>query len=522
MLLRIPTLILGLVLALPHSSGWSQDELDRLRYQPKKGDTFSYEVSLEIDGIERKKTSKGEVRYDVTSAENEQLRFDFLSGRPAVISSSTTTSSSSQAAVKSTQTRFYYRPVSRFDQPVIHDVAIYSGKRARIAVSPLGELQSIDHEWQINYLLGGLPSLLFVPLEGQSSLPGPAADLPGEGQPRDADSGKAELSVGQQWEFDRKVVIRTWKESGKQWPTMIAFATPFPSGRATATPITTIADETYSFKIESINEHLVTISGTYELNSAANLNGTKVQVAGTRELVLDTQSGMPQSLTVSQVVSINNKKFTLRTPVKVQFDRIPDEEVKRRDAEAKARVEKQMRDRVSPFSSDQRAEIIAELESGDRGKIHRALTKLSMKLQHKPDPEIASVIVQERLLESDFFFNSLAQRVLLKWAPDGSAMKLNALYKDRGTVPSTGLRVDENTKLFRGQIIQYRTNIHSSFWHPGIVRKTLDDGKVLIAENGPFDRTKEVDRSNIQLAPPEVTQPGRPAEDATAAAPSDR
>ena len=75
--------------------------------------------------------------------------------------------------------------------------------------------------------------------------------------------------------------------------------------------------------------------------------------------------------------------------------------------------------------------------------------------------------------------------------------------------------VESATPLYVGQIVQARRRNRGSFWFPARIKKLLPDGKVELGfltwgeERG---RSTEVAaRNSIQLAPPELVQPAKPA-----------
>jgi beta-lactamase regulating signal transducer with metallopeptidase domain len=96
--------------------------------------------------------------------------------------------------------------------------------------------------------------------------------------------------------------------------------------------------------------------------------------------------------------------------------------------------------------------------------------------------------------------------------PDAGTALPPSGYNGPHFVPSTGRAVAADTALFVGQIVQVQD---SGAWYAADVLELLDDGQVRIHFRGWSDTwDKAVPRGQIQLAPEDLPQPGRPPENA--------
>jgi hypothetical protein len=90
------------------------------------------------------------------------------------------------------------------------------------------------------------------------------------------------------------------------------------------------------------------------------------------------------------------------------------------------------------------------------------------------------------------------------------ASELDKKYRGPGALTATGSSVTSDTELFVGQILLV---LDSRQWYPAEILELLDDGRVKIHFRG-WGSTwdKVVERTALQLAPDELSQPARPAE----------
>jgi hypothetical protein len=90
------------------------------------------------------------------------------------------------------------------------------------------------------------------------------------------------------------------------------------------------------------------------------------------------------------------------------------------------------------------------------------------------------------------------------------ASEIDKKYRGPGALAATSRSVTSDTELFVGQILLV---LDSRQWYPADILELLDDGRVKIHFRG-WGRSwdKVVERTSLQLAPDELTQPARPTE----------
>ena len=121
------------------ASSYAKTIDEALRYAPTEDATYAYVVVLEIDGVDGERTLKGQVTYQATKVNDEQVSLSYSGGI-----------SQSSARIRS-RSRGYPR----------FETTNYGRAQVRFSISPTGEVQSMDDETLLPYLLGNLANLPF-------------------------------------------------------------------------------------------------------------------------------------------------------------------------------------------------------------------------------------------------------------------------------------------------------------------------------------------------------------------------
>lgn len=147
-------------------------------------------------------------------------------------------------------------------------------------------------------------------------------------------------------------------------------------------------------------------------------DGPRLELNLTGKYLLDLSSGLPIDCSLEGTLVSRKANTTVKTPLKLTLHRLTETEIKaEKEARAKsAEAAKMAAEKLkAPLTAEERAEILAALQAGDKTKTPGMLQKLEQKTPTKPDAEIASAL--GNLLGSDKgFTKSSAARALEKWA----------------------------------------------------------------------------------------------------------
>jgi len=266
---------------------------------------------------------------------------------------------------------------------------------------------------------------------------------------------------------------------------------------------------------------------TYEFRTLEDKDNPYMLIKGGGKLTVDKEIGMPRSLSYSGSIQRSMENVQVRIPIDVSYilrdpeevaeeRRKRDEEIAKRNAEA-ARKRKEAAERAAeakriaemPLTSEETAQAMADLGSGDNTKIVNQLTALAKKALPDPDPDIAEAI-RPFLTHENEQVKKAADSALRKWSLKyAKKRKLDAEYGTSHPLKSTGLKVTADTFLPVGLIVQYQD---FSFWRAGEIVEVLPDGKVKVKGRGLGGRTRTAPFAQVQLAPEELSQPNLTAD----------
>jgi len=245
---------------------------------------------------------------------------------------------------------------------------------------------------------------------------------------------------------------------------------------------------------------------------------TSFEIGGQGVWEFDFQTGMPTSTDVNLELKLIGTNVQATLPISIAVRRLPAAELESRQAAMKQQAEKVAaeqaeRRRVArlPLDKQTKAEVLRLLNSNRAGDVVRAIHQLYPLQPETPDPELLAA-VREKLTSSDPAVASSAERLLSRWSPEYAQwLKINEAYQNGGSVASSGKFVAPKTPLTVGQLVQYKEQRLGNRWKPAEVAALLEDSTVLLRPRGSgANRPVTVARDQIQLAPDEVDQPGKP------------
>ncbi len=459
-----------------------------LGYRWQTGQKFSYQIDVVVEGDDETIRYEGITNYTVNSASAAQATVTYSGG----LKETKKVKQASRGPGGPFGPRGFPGPPSipsPFSRPT------FAGKTQttnKITITPLGATLAMQGESQLPYLLGNVSLLPF------------------EALPKDNQ---------RQWTLDTGVSITEKDEDRRD--RFGPFGPRGPFGGSGERNVQS-AGEVTNYSIQSETDDRVVIKKSYRLHTPSTGDNPAFDMTGDGTWTFDRKENVPDAYDMKFKLTIQSGNSSTILPISVKFNRISAEKIaeleaaakKKADDLAKAAAEKKML-AETPLTAQEKREALASLSSRDAARIQATLGQLAAKSLPDPDPEIASAI-QPHLNASNKAVASAAHGALVKWSPTYAKKKsLAKAYQGPGVLGSTGLVVESITPLYVGQLVQAQRPRQGSFWRTAKVKKLLPDGSVELAfltwgkENA--HDVVAVSRRNIQLAPPELDQPDKPA-----------
>ncbi len=467
------------------TSIWSSITLaQELRYQMEPQQKFSYDIVITVDTSEQITTFKGIVHYTVNSANAEQFQFTYRGGlSESVVPKQTNRNNGGMRG-------FPGPPFGRAGFPGIPSPfsrPTFAGKvqtTNRITMTPYGRVLSMEGDSQLPYLLGNV-SLL------------PFEMLPKDNQ--------------REWTLDSGVSISEESQSQRPFGAFGPFSNQGEKSVQSATEIT-------RYSITNEQGNLVSIKKSYQLTAPPAGDGESFDMNGAGAWTFNKADHLPESSDMSFKLIAKEGNSSTTFPITVKFTRLSAADIERMEAEA-ARIKAENEAKAAaakakaeaPLTPEETKNYLLILSKNNTAEIITSLNELSAKTPLEPDPKIAAAI-QKRLKDSDKKVADAAKKALMNWSPDFKRKQnLAKAYEGPSPVDSTDLEVDSQTPLYVGQILQAQE--HGAFWKPVQIKALLPDKRVEVQylSWGKPDRSVTLTRRNLQLAPPELEQPNKPA-----------
>lgn len=369
------------------------DAAPPLRYGWKAGQILAYSVTIEADRGDSIEILQGMPTYTVRSANQDEIKVDFRG--------TLTESQKRKAAtgpprfgpfgppLRPPSIRRPIRPPFRPSLPSpfspLGGVGIGGfGRGSEITFNPRGQIITITGKSQLPYLLGNLSQLMLERLpEGNEKT----------------------------WEAGSDVAIST---SISRLPHSMLLA----QGDETSTRAT----EKTIYAINKVGKETVLIKKSYELKSAATVGGKpKYQIIGQGTLTFDLKRGTPAVLEFDQRVITREGNLTEETPVKVSYQLLDGTERKAPATAVPPSGKKPAgkgppgKRAAKPLDASTREQLLADLKSGDQGRLLKALLQLQQISPEKADHEVAGAIAAY-LEHEDRSTRFTAARALQNWA----------------------------------------------------------------------------------------------------------
>lgn len=474
-------IILAVMLCLPivvfaAASTFAQS----LQYSPNPGEDYRYETKVElrlgtesivlegttnyrvhsVEGNEVAMTCVGGLQEKVVRANAGQNRFG-PNGRPGI---------GPNPPVESTFT-------SPFQQPAFRGKTVTTSE---VTIAKNGELVAMVGESDLPYLLGHLSMLPFEP-------------LPPGGEKR--------------WAVEGKLGVQTIKQTNR-FGAFNGFEDRNDRNLRAATT-------TLSYEVIREDDRLATVRKDYRLSLPVESEEAVLELSGTGEWAFDKVRKMPASMSFKYQMKIEVGGAVISAPMTLNYRLLSAEElaerkqIAEREKQEAARFEQQRKMAAErPLEPAEKAKILAGFNSQRAYDQMVALQALGNKTPATPDPEIATKIRYLMENGADVAVKQRARSVLENWDPEFKKLnKLITSYENSRFIESTGRTVDDSTVLYPGQIVQVK---EYNRWRPAEVTELLGSGRVELKIRGPSSKREVFPRSEIQLAPEELPQPGPP------------
>lgn len=445
------------------------------RYRPKPDKAFAYDTTITIETPDQSTTYKGTTRYEILSSDDEQFQVRYSGGLTETVKA------------KPQDGDFFDpfrglgpRGIRRIPDPFSRPR--FAGKTQTtntITFSSRGAVNAMEGDSQLPYLLGNVSLMPFEVL------------------PEDDEQ--------KEWVVDTGISISKGTNSRRR---LAPFQRNEPKSVQAGREIT-------RYEISQAADDAFVVNKSYELSTPRADGKSAFEVNGTGTWIFNRVESMPESVEFEQKLVIKEENTATTIPITVKFRLVPDEELAVRDAESKrladekkAAEEEAKRIAETPFTAEETAATLEALASNNVATVQNQLKALQAKSIPDPDPVVASAI-ELLLTHSNLLVQSEAKKALVNWSPSYK-LKYTAdkAYSGSSPVKSTDLFVGESTPLYSGQLLQVQQS--GTLWYPAEVLEVFDDHRVRLQVRGGAKREVTVTRRQIQLGPPELTQPADP------------
>ena len=196
------------------------------------------------------------------------------------------------------------------------------------------------------------------------------------------------------------------------------------------------AAEKTIYTVESSTDKAVVIRKQYEFKAAATgSDKPPFEISGDGKYTFDKAEGVSGTLDFSMKVTFRKGGLSAEVPVKVTYHLIDEAE---QATMAKAAQEAEA-ERKKPLEGNEVADVVADLTSGKKDRLTRALRQIVMKTPDKPDEQIAKALEELVLSDQDNGLRSQAAKALEKWSTPANVPGLIKALDDK-TVRASAIK----------------------------------------------------------------------------------
>jgi hypothetical protein len=371
------TLLAAMLLAAASAS--ADDEVPLLRYSWKAGDEHVFQATITVDMDDKQDTISGMPTYKVVEADEDVTKIQFIGGA--------TTHSQPKARPGAFPGFPRLPPRPPFPRPGLPGL----GQRT-LSINDRGRLIAEEGNTPLPYLLGDLAHLPLVPL------------------PRGAEKS---------WAIERDTGISVTEDPG--------FRHPFFERQERKN---VRAEEESLYSIVGIEGDVVTIKESYSLRALELVKKKpSMEMIGDVTIEFDRKLGGPVSYEGEFSLVFREGNSTTEIPIKVSIKRLDAEELEKiRLAGEKVRADAEA-ERRKPLDATEMATLLDDLNSDDRNRARRALTRLAGKEPLEADATLSAAI-DRYVTHEDQFLRKSALDALAKWGTAESAPVIREAIKD--------------------------------------------------------------------------------------------
>lgn len=400
---------------------------DGLRYGGQEDQVVGYRIEITADREDAVDTLEGVVRYETKSVEKDLFRVSYKGGL-----SRSSKAKPSPGASRFGSPRFgpsffgRSRAFSPFSDIRFKGLITTTNE---LTLNPVGEVQTMQGDSQLPYLLGNASLLVFETLPTQ---------------PKES------------WSVSMGIAIT--EEGGRRgFP---YHPTPFRGGEPKQT---TVGSEIFTYKVRSVDGPNVIIDKTYRLNSpAAGKDISAFEINGTGTWTFNNELGLSESLEFKQKLIVQKGNTTVTVPMTIRYHRMSDDELKtyeeeqkKKQEEAKKRLaEMQEKEANTPLTEQEIQKILEDLDSDNVSLVLTTLQRLQKKKPKKSDPRIAIAVDALREHENQFVHGYVEKAAEVWPLPEGV---LSVTARKRTWSDSTGtFRVEAEFLELKGDTVHLR------------------------------------------------------------------
>ena len=399
---------------------------DKLSYGGQKDQAVGYQIEITADRQNEIDTLKGVVWYEYQSVSKEAIRLTYKGGLTRSSKAKPSSEYSPFGLPRFGSPFGRSRPYDPFSNMRFQGLTTTTNE---ICLSSMGEVESMEGDSQLPYLLGNASLLVFEPFPERSK---------------------------QSWSVSTGISI-TEETRRSRFP---YYASPF---RTEEPKRITVGTEILTYQIRSVEGPIVIIDKTYRLDSpVVSQDVSAFEINGTGTWTFNSELGLSQSMEFKQKLIVQRGNTTVAFPMTISYSRMSQDELKtyqeeqqKRQEEARKRLaEMREKEATTPFTEQEIQKILDDLKSSNVGETITALQKLQKKKPKTSDPRIA--IAVDALREHE---NQLVQQYVENTAnnwplPEGV---LSVTAKRRDWLDSTGtFNVEAEFIELKGDMVHLR------------------------------------------------------------------
>ncbi len=201
------------------------------------------------------------------------------------------------------------------------------------------------------------------------------------------------------------------------------------------------ARERTTYTIESTTDKLAVIRKRYEFRAVATgSEKPPFEISGEGKWTFNKEEGVSQALDFSMQVTIRKGGLGVEIPVRATYHLLDEAERAKRAEQLKEQAEKskealekakqRLAERTRPPSTEEAKSLVADLESGDMGRIIRATHQLMQKKPKEPNRAVAKALETILLENKNISLRINAAWALENWGTKESLPVLKKAAKD--------------------------------------------------------------------------------------------